>query len=301
MYGSSISYTDGNIVDANQNFIEMGWVEKSCVVDDESCVTCASFHDSHELLWVGNETGRITSYSSTAMHGSTSEKYSSFKASDDPIFDIVSFDKAVASLTCSAIRFHSLGGLPLSRIDNPYSEGSCQFTCMHLYRNFGESQYNVPSGIIAGTNTAYLNVFSEMRNGCPVLEFNVEAPTVRIQSNQSYIAVAGNDGNLRLLDGRLRTQHIIHTLPSHSGSILDIILDKDEYLLATCGMSGRAINPYDPNSPFLVSDLVWIIIIWINYYFMLLLIYFLFISKNDQIYILILIYSLLIFAVVVSV
>ena len=55
------------------------------------------------------------------------------------------------------------------------------------------------------------------------------------------------------MDGQLRSQHIIHTLPAHSGTVLDMSLPFDSYYLATCGMSGRAINPYDAKSPFIVS------------------------------------------------
>ena len=58
------------------------------------------------------------------------------------------------------------------------------------------------------------------------------------------------------MDGQLRSQHVIHSLAAHSGSLLDISLPFDGYYLATCGMSGRAINPYDPKSPFIVSNVM---------------------------------------------
>ena len=37
------------------------------------------------------------------------------------------------------------------------------------------------------------------------------------------------------------------------GSVLDMCVSYDVPTLVTCGLNGRAINPYDPKSPFIVS------------------------------------------------
>ena len=57
------------------------------------------------------------------------------------------------------------------------------------------------------------------------------------------------------MDGQLRSPHVIHSLSAHSGSVLDMCLPFDGYYMATCGLSGRAINPYDPSSPFIVRNI----------------------------------------------
>jgi hypothetical protein len=43
-------------------------------------------------------------------------------------------------------------------------------------------------------------------------------------------------------------------IEAHSGSICDVSMQADGRTLITCGTSKRAINPYDPKSPFQVSN-----------------------------------------------
>jgi PAB-dependent poly(A)-specific ribonuclease subunit 2 len=57
------------------------------------------------------------------------------------------------------------------------------------------------------------------------------------------------DGRIRLLDGRLRARRVEKNLDAHSGNVLSMVFDEDGMTLASCGMIGRSINPYDPRSP----------------------------------------------------
>lgn len=43
------------------------------------------------------------------------------------------------------------------------------------------------------------------------------------------------------------------SIEAHSGSIRDVCMQADGRTLITCGTSKRAINPYDPKSPYHVS------------------------------------------------
>lgn len=61
--------------------------------------------------------------------------------------------------------------------------------------------------------------------------------------------VAGQDGKLRLLDGRLRSQAVLHTLDAHSGPVHDMAVSPDGLTLITCGTIGRPVNPADPKGP----------------------------------------------------
>ncbi len=241
------SYPLGEVND----FEEMGWGELEPILEDDSPVSALHYDDAFNVLWVGRQSGRVTANISVNM-GYNTDRYSSFMSSSDPILEILSFDRSVITVSESQLKFHSYGGLPLSTIIPPYEDESVRFSCGHFLRDYEDLQYSAPWSIIAGTNGNFVNVFDAMRADA-VLAYDVEVPTVRIQSNQLYVAVAGSDGMLRLLDGRLRTQHIIHTLPAHTCSITDMVLEENGYTLATCGMTGRAINPYDPKSPFIVS------------------------------------------------
>jgi hypothetical protein len=46
---------------------------------------------------------------------------------------------------------------------------------------------------------------------------------------------------------------VTQLIEAHTGSIIDVCMQGDGYSLITCGTSKRAINPYDPKSPFHVS------------------------------------------------
>ena len=61
--------------------------------------------------------------------------------------------------------------------------------------------------------------------------------------------MAGQDGKLRLLDGRLRSQVVLHTLHAHNGPVHDVAVSPDGFMLATCGTNVRLVNPGDPKGP----------------------------------------------------
>ena len=90
----------------------------------------------------------------------------------------------------------------------------------------------------------------------PLMMYDVVSPVISVQNNGHVIAVAGVDGNIRLIDGKLRSNKIIATIEAHTGSISDMHLQAngtgagDMRNLITCGLSKRVINPYDTNSPF---------------------------------------------------
>lgn len=60
-------------------------------------------------------------------------------------------------------------------------------------------------------------------------------------------------GSLRILDGKFRSNEVNRLIEAHTGSICDVSMQADGRTLITCGTSKRAINPYDPKSPFQVS------------------------------------------------
>lgn len=57
-----------------------------------------------------------------------------------------------------------------------------------------------------------------------------------------------------MLDGKFRSREVTKTIEAHSGSIRDICMQSDGRTMITCGTTRRALNPYDPNSPFQVRN-----------------------------------------------
>ena len=112
-----------------------------------------------------------------------------------------------------------------------------------------------PSHLLAGTSGAYSYIYDLNSLSKPIFAYNTVAATICCKTNDGglYIAVGGADGKIRLLDGKLRTNNILHTLDGYSGIVNDIAVETDGVNLFSCGMSGRSINPYDPTSPTSVS------------------------------------------------
>lgn len=254
------------------------WVEHSTMPSySNRAVTVLEYDNNLELLWAGYDDGRVTSFamtSTSATSGSQSDeydtvqpqRYSSFTSSDDaaPITQLVPLNSCVASVSANAIRMHSVGGLTLGRLcDVPYHDATAvadaipmMFTCAAALR---PSQALVTANnvglthLIVGTNTsaayAYdINVFG----GEPLLEYDTGSPaaaTVCVRASDAHLALAGADGKVRLLDTRLRSRGVQHTLEAHSGPVRDMCLQPDGVTMLTCGVISRPVNPYDPKSP----------------------------------------------------
>lgn len=234
------------------------WVQHSCLFDEQSsAVTAVAYDGFAEMLWTAHASGRLTSYVDQTSSSDQMEKYSSFSVADSPVINVYpALFGTVMSVSATSIKMHTIGGARLGEFVNydpsNQSEPTPDFTAAHVLQNHGETD-STPLALIAGTSSRYLNIYDLNIPGPPLSLFDVEAPTVKVQSSPLYVAVAGSDGMVRLMDVQLRSQHVIHTLPAHSGSVLDLSLPVNSYYMATCGMSGRAINPYDPKSPYIYS------------------------------------------------
>eukprot|EP01038_Epipyxis_sp_PR26KG_P008947 gene8947-12064_t len=236
-----------------------------------------------DMLWSGTEDGRVTAYSITNLDGIEDsfdendeeiydqtkpfmKKYSSFMASNDCIVKLLPNQNCFVSASLNSLQLHSYGGLLLGKIKYNFDYlsdnspiGSAYCTCADLIRS---PMYNrispafMGTHVMIGTNSEKSFLYDISINHTePIMEYDVKLPSCSIQSNGHQIAVAGMDGNIRLLDGKLRSHRIINTMEAHSGAIQDMFMESDGRIIATCGLSKRAINPYDLNTPYnFVSD-----------------------------------------------
>lgn len=237
---------------------DMGWGEHSVMYPiEQASSTVLQFDDAVEVLWCGDSSGRITAHQ-LLSGGYEMDRYASFKVSESPVLDLLPMYESIASVTEKSIRVHSRGGMPLATFDMLGDNSEFTFTCGNVVKYATESGH-IPLSILAGTSTQYVNIY-DAATASALGSFDTECPTVRMSSNAYYVAVAGSDGKVRLMDPRLRSPHVIHTLAAHTGSITDMVLDTDGFSLATCGMNGRALNPYDPKSPIIVSNRCYVLI-----------------------------------------
>jgi len=74
-------------------------------------VVALSFDTNQELLWVSNQYGRVTSF-----YGSELQRYTSFKAGDGPIHQLLFHEKGVIALGSRSIHMAMRRGPPMWHI-----------------------------------------------------------------------------------------------------------------------------------------------------------------------------------------
>jgi PAB-dependent poly(A)-specific ribonuclease subunit 2 len=70
-----------------------------------------AFDSSQELLWTGNEFGRVSSF-----YGTELQRYTSFKGGDGPIRQILVHDKGIIALASRSVHMAVRRGAPLWHI-----------------------------------------------------------------------------------------------------------------------------------------------------------------------------------------
>jgi WD40 repeat protein len=237
------------------------WIDYNSFLDDTGPISALSFHDTSELLWIGNQTGRLTSYlhSSSYDEDSNFMKYSSFSAHTNSILQLLPLSKHIISISSETVRMHSLGGLPVTQFKpdlTDYNGEIGQLSCGTLFEPSGglfraESQKYLFLGSSHSFGYAYdLNV-----QEAPLALFDLEAPSICVRSSVTFLTVGGLDGKIRFLDPSLRTSSVQHVIDAHNGGLSSFSVQSDGMALISCGYQSRSINPYDAHSPVLVITL----------------------------------------------
>jgi WD40 repeat protein len=231
------------------------WIDYNSFIDAAEPISALSFHDSSELMWIGSQTGRLTSYLHT--YESNFSKYSSFRAYADRVLEILPIPKHVISISSDMVRMHTVGGLPVAQF-NPdltnYHGETGELTCGTLFEPSGglfraEAQKYLFLG--SSTNLAYTYDLNFQEN--PLVVFDLGVPTASVQSSVTFLSVGGIDGKIRLLDPSLRSNSVQHIIDAHNGGISSFSLQSDGMALISCGFQSRSINPYDIHSPVVVT------------------------------------------------
>merc|ERR1712110_414274 len=109
----------------------------------------------------------------------------------------------------------------------------------------------IKTHLLAGTSSSKTFLYDLAVGMSPVMQYSTKvASTCICSSNEgNFICVGGSDGSIRIIDGRLRSHHIERTFKAHTGVVSDLIINESNMTILSVGLSGRAINPYDPQSP----------------------------------------------------
>uniref|UniRef100_A0A8H7NFC2 PAN2-PAN3 deadenylation complex catalytic subunit PAN2 n=1 Tax=Bionectria ochroleuca TaxID=29856 RepID=A0A8H7NFC2_BIOOC len=186
-----------------------------------SAVTTMTFDTSQELLWTGNEYGRVSSF-----YGTELQRYTSFKAHltvDGAVRQILVNDKGVIVLGSKDVHMAQRRGPPLWHIRH---EDMKDLRCMS-FTSKGTSEI-----IVAGLQDKMFVI--DLTKG----EVMKQVPTdhqYTIMRRSRYICAATKNGSVNLLDPV--NFSVIKSWNAHSALIND--MDAQHDFIVTCGFSLR--------------------------------------------------------------
>ena len=254
------------------------WAEHTSFIDEAAAVSAIEYDHVFDMILFGHANGRLSTYSlleprpyqdsDNDVYSAVPEllRYSSCHATRDMIGQILCNQNFIISVGQRGIGMTAHGGTSLGAfsiakcMDPSLSEADAAaacFTCADLLRDStiprGSSSY-MASHIITGAsnNAAYL---FDLNSGIdvPVMAYDIGQPVAKVLSNGFVMTAGCSDGAVRVLDGKFRSQDVLHSIEAHSGPVRDMCLLPDGRTLLTCGAAKRSLNPYDPNSPYQVQ------------------------------------------------
>ncbi|KAI2610550.1 ubiquitin carboxyl-terminal hydrolase-domain-containing protein [Hypoxylon sp. NC1633] len=200
-------------------------------------VTVLAFDTSQELLWTGNEYGRVSSF-----YGTKLQPYTSFKAhtsQDGPVRQILFNDKGVIALGSRGVHMALRRGPPLWSIRH---EDMQELRCMS-FTSKGTAEI-----VVAGEQDKMLVI--DLNKG----EVSKIVPTEHkytIMRRSRYICAATPTGAVHIIDS-LNFQ-VIKVWNAHTAALND--MDAQHDFIVTCGYSMRHGTNYMPDPFVNVFDL----------------------------------------------
>ncbi|KAH8684695.1 PAB-dependent poly(A)-specific ribonuclease subunit PAN2 [Tricladium varicosporioides] len=182
-----------------------------------------AFDTSQELLWVGNDFGRVSSFYSTDL-----SRYTSFKAGDGPVRQIIFHDKGVIALCTRSVHMATRRGPPIWHITHDEMK---DLKCMS-FTSKGNSEI-----LVAGKQDQMFAV--DVDKGT----ITKQIPTsdhYTIMKRSRHICAATPTGSINILDSTSFT--LIKTWNAHASLIND--MDAQHDFIVTCGYSLRQQQNY---------------------------------------------------------
>ncbi|KYK55176.1 PAB-dependent poly-specific ribonuclease subunit PAN2 [Drechmeria coniospora] len=189
-------------------------------------VTTMIFDTSQELLWTGNDYGRVTSFM-----GSDLQRYTSFKAhlsADGPVRQVLVNDRGVIALGPKDLHMALRRGLPIWHL---------RTTDMQDLRCMSFTSKGTAEIIVAGHQDKMLVI--DLNKGEVVKQVSTEHQ-YSIMKRGRYICAATKTGTVHLLDPI--TFAVVKSWNAHSALIND--MDAQHDFIVTCGYSLRQGQNY---------------------------------------------------------
>ncbi|KAI0467541.1 PAB-dependent poly(A)-specific ribonuclease subunit PAN2 [Xylaria cf. heliscus] len=201
-------------------------------------VTRLAFDVSQELLWTGNEYGRVTSF-----YGAKLQQYTSFKAhtsQDGGVLQILFNDKGVIVLGARSVHMRTRRGIPLWSIRH---DDMKELRCMS-FTSKGTSEI-----LVAGEQDKMLVI--DTVKGEVTKQVSTEHKYKIMRRSSRNICAATPGGAVHIIDS-INFQ-VLKTWNAHTAAIND--MDAQHDFIVTCGYSLRQQGNYMPDPFVNVFDL----------------------------------------------
>nr|CRZ24545.1 BMA-PANL-2 [Brugia malayi] len=232
MYGSSPGHSENVLISADgltsmnneARIPEGGFALLSTTSQNAALahfITALTFDPYQELLWTGNNTGRVVSF-----YGAQLDKYTAFLSSTNSnIRALLASETVIFSLTSKRLRANRRQGISLF---THMSDHMTDLTCMHRLSD-------VPHKLLLGGNQQQIIQFDvETQKEIRIVSVK-QKNCLALRSNQKFLFSSDSEGNVTLR--HLTTVDAIHALQAHQGSIADFDVCGNK--LITCGYSPR--------------------------------------------------------------
>ncbi|KAF2092507.1 hypothetical protein NA57DRAFT_82223 [Rhizodiscina lignyota] len=190
-------------------------------------VTTLAFDTQQELLWAGNDYGRVASF-----YGAELQKYTSYKghlSSEGAVKQLLFCDRGVLSVSSRSVHLASRRGLTQWHLTNDEFK---DLRCMS-FTSKGTHEL-----LIAGCQDTMFKI--DVEKGTIVQTIQIEDQYTLMKRGGQYICAATTTGTINLLDPS--TFKLIKAWRAHNGLIND--MDAKSDFLVTCGWSLRQQQGY---------------------------------------------------------
>ncbi|KAL2392816.1 PAN2-PAN3 deadenylation complex catalytic subunit pan2 [Exophiala dermatitidis] len=184
--------------------------------------SAVAFDDQQELLWVGNDQGRVT-----AFYGPELQRYVSVKAhlGEGPVKQFLVHEKGIVSISASSVHFVTRRGLTQWHISHRLM---LDLRCM----TFTATNNLI---LVAGCQSTFFII--DVDKGQIVSEHAAQAKYTMLKKSR-HICAATDDGNVHILS--LSDYSLLKTWKAHSTAVND--MDARNDFLVTCGFSVRQLG-----------------------------------------------------------
>ncbi|CZS97451.1 related to PAN2-component of Pab1p-stimulated poly(A) ribonuclease [Rhynchosporium agropyri] len=186
-------------------------------------VSTFAFDNSQELLWCGNQFGRVSSF-----YGNELQRYTSFKCGDGPVYQLLFHEKGVIALGAKSVHMAMRRGPPIWHITHNEMK---DLRCMS-YTNKGTGEI-----LVAGLQDQMFVI--DVEKGV----ITKQAPTSNhytMMRRSRYICAATQKGSINIIDPA--DFRVVKIWNAHSSLIHD--MDAQNDFIVSCGCQIRQGQPY---------------------------------------------------------